>query len=475
MSRKLTSPAAQLLRNSRLFSLPPPVPGPGNGLGTSAEFTSSSETSTQPFPTRQAIATPTSSLHRGDWGLKRPLPLRETTRSTAPTMRVYEVDTINLFTDFESAGDHVRTLEKWQEMNIPLSIRPYRNTASNRESPAESAFLERIDNTQLDGEQTRGQSKWKYRGPWVSGMTEGQFRAFLETKVRNSKGDFRARLKAHLTQKALDEARRVAREEGVEKLPTLETFKLSEEEFEDAIRALREDTALSSELSRLIRDFFDLPGVHDDSLFEASYSATPHTNNIINQHSDRSAENGPPSTHPSAGLSYLRSSAFLQNHPILGPQEKREPIEARLLVAQTVNNVKMQPKAGVGGVVSELRTVRSALKSSDNFARLKYDEYGGHKVWVSPERAYINSSGHVQLAVEPAVEEDVRIKQGSLKSREELEAKPAPKVQELDTRPSAFDGADGTAAGEQSAQLFALIKERTSGEQSRAPRRGVDQ
>lgn len=65
-----TAPTAQLLRSSRLFSLPPPLPRPKqeDRRGTGVE---TSDTAITPYPTYQIITTPGSSRSRGDWGLKR--------------------------------------------------------------------------------------------------------------------------------------------------------------------------------------------------------------------------------------------------------------------------------------------------------------------------------------------------------------------------------------------------------------------
>src|SRR5947207_4919817 len=105
------SPAANLLRKSRLFALPPSLSPPVQPP-TSSQV-SESDTATLPYPIRAAIETPRSSLARGDWGLKRPLPSKSTTTSSSsPVVRVNYLDTFEHITDFESAADHTVTLEK---------------------------------------------------------------------------------------------------------------------------------------------------------------------------------------------------------------------------------------------------------------------------------------------------------------------------------------------------------------------------
>src|SRR5689334_15181708 len=110
LRRQSLSPTANLLRNSRLFSIPNPLPRPPasvqfrDGAGVIKE----SETATRPFPTHQAIATTPKSAARGDWGLKRPLPVRSRLlQSGDPVVRVNALDTIEHITDFDSATDHV--------------------------------------------------------------------------------------------------------------------------------------------------------------------------------------------------------------------------------------------------------------------------------------------------------------------------------------------------------------------------------
>jgi len=121
LSRQSISPTANLLRNSRLFSLPNPLPRPPVSETYGAGISKASDTATLPYPTHQAIATTKSSLARGDWGLKRPIPSRShLVQVSDPVLRVTQLDTIEHVTDFESAADHVRTRQKWEEMGVPM-------------------------------------------------------------------------------------------------------------------------------------------------------------------------------------------------------------------------------------------------------------------------------------------------------------------------------------------------------------------
>src|ERR1700710_1203320 len=120
MASRGVSPGGALLRASRIFSIPPPLPRPASDLSSIAIF--NSETATLPHPIHLTITTPQTSLARGDWGFKRPLPLRSTTRTSTPLIRVHSIDTYEHITEFGSASDHAINLQKWQEMGVPLTI-----------------------------------------------------------------------------------------------------------------------------------------------------------------------------------------------------------------------------------------------------------------------------------------------------------------------------------------------------------------
>src|SRR5262249_42873165 len=113
MTAARLSPAATLLRNSKLFALPAALSLPA--VEPSSEPLARSDSATTPYPTRAALETPSHSLNRGDWGLKRSLPVKTTTKSGTPTIRIRRgIDTPEHVADFESAADHVITLRKYQ-------------------------------------------------------------------------------------------------------------------------------------------------------------------------------------------------------------------------------------------------------------------------------------------------------------------------------------------------------------------------
>jgi hypothetical protein len=227
MTAARLSPTASLLRNSKLFTLPPSVSLPP--VRPSAEAEAYSDSATTHYPTRAAIETPRSSLHAGDWGLKRALPLKSTTRTSTPTIRLPgHIDSESHVTDFESAADHVVTLKKWQNIDpylvyksTPNSARDWRiegvfkpNLDNTTETRIDSSRLpETISNTvpahlqeslqqfwsdQKAEAESRGvdstsydqpaprtntalrHARWKYTGPWLAGMTNSEFNMLLK-------------------------------------------------------------------------------------------------------------------------------------------------------------------------------------------------------------------------------------------------------------------------------------------------------
>ena len=152
LSRQSLSPTSHLLRNSRLFSLPNPLPRPPVSESFGAGITKASDTATLPYPTHQAIATTKASLARGDWGLKRAIPSRSHIVQTSdPVLRVTQLDTIEHVTDFDSAADHVRTRQKWEEMGVPMMKgMSYMRDQEWGNTPPPGAFEVRDDTTSYD-------------------------------------------------------------------------------------------------------------------------------------------------------------------------------------------------------------------------------------------------------------------------------------------------------------------------------------
>ena len=375
MSMRRLSPTANLFRTSRLFSLPPPLPRPTSDLTASANY--ESDTATLPYPTHAAIETTESSLGRGDWGLKRPLPLKSTTRTSTPTIHIDNVDSIDHITDFSSAADHVMTLRKWQELGTPLSMaeeKPRKASAQQEHYPR-SVFEPTHDNTYQD-DSDPSKHRWKYRGPWLAGKTEGEFRRYLGKDVKRRRLDFKRFLRERLAEEEAIALRREATESG-EDLKVPDPVAVSEEDVEVYARRLRND---EHKLHKLVEEYLDLP--RDRGFATTSYD-----------------KKGPPTTHPSAGLSYLRTGSHTFNHPSLGPQEEPAPVQARVVRPQTTAANIKHDKAliGVGGVVAE-DDRHSFTRDSTGITGYNPDIPGGAKVYIRiPTKATVDSRGRFDV------------------------------------------------------------------------------
>ena len=173
---RLSSPSANLLRNSRLFALPQPLaPSVTNASSTPINH---SDTATTPYPTHAAIETYRESRNKGDWGLKRPLPLKSTAGRDASFIRIKDgIDTREHITNFEQAGDHVWTLRKFQALNIPVLFEATTRHLTLGED--RTPFEERFINTAGPDELREGAKRWRMKGPWIAGMSNADFENWL--------------------------------------------------------------------------------------------------------------------------------------------------------------------------------------------------------------------------------------------------------------------------------------------------------
>ena len=186
----------------------------------------------------------------------------------------------------------------------------------------------------------------------------------------------------------------------------------SDQELDNEEKRLRDNhlqDKLSSELSQLLTEFLDLP-----ALGQHGYNPAQ-TDGLRSAVSDMQ-DTAPPTTHPSAGLSHLRTNAIMDNHPIYGPQIHRAPVEARVLEARdrAVGRQHHEARLGVGGFVAKdpiTSTGPGQKGSADEMAyRLDPDLEGGNKMWVHPEYATVNDKGRVELVVGRADREPIAIK-----------------------------------------------------------------
>lgn len=457
MSKSLNSPTARLLQSSRLFSLPRPLPQPQLETPTSTGVYRASDSATTPYPTYQAIATPASSHYRGDWGLKRPLPSRSTKSSTAH-IRVKAQDNFAHITDFESAANHTQTEAKWRQMGVPMMIKEQRQTYSN-EKTRRSVYDENVDNTDPEAVLTRGRSnvgqentrggaiepaqwrRWKYDSPWIAGMQPGEFEIYVNSRLESRRGEFRDFMIKRLVRQRIQDAERRLRDLGQRRSISLsqrnEILQDVMANYETEEKRLRDEHAqqnLASELTAAICDFLDLPGVLDAAENQIQ-AKTREMNAFASRFATETA--APPSTHPGAGISHLRTNAIMENHPFWGPQAVGSPVLARVLRPRNnAHGSEHQAKLGVGGIVAndksgdsnksgpgwpgtdplEKEVDHHYLDAERMTSTIDPDLRGGNKIWVHPETATVDDGGAIRLQVSRGDKEAIAV------SRNEVDA-----------------------------------------------------
>ncbi|CAG7925043.1 unnamed protein product [Penicillium olsonii] len=393
MASARLSPTANLLRNSRLFALPKTLKGPQTQA--SSRTVSESDSATLPHPIRAAIATPSSSLARGDWGLKRPLPAKSTSeKSSRPVVRVHALDTYEHVTDFESAADHTMTLEKFQELHMPMSLPSKVNYSTTIVPRHSSPFETDLDNTETsEGLREPGAKQFRHTGPWLAGQTESEFLAYLK-KVAVQKPELLQKLREQLTVKRNAELRKQAQDNGED--IAAEAVTISDAEFESYIKTLRNDPFALGPVVFELLDLASPPAVPSERVGRKYFQPPP-----TNLSSPEYAVSGPPKTHPSAGLSYTRSHALIYNHPKFGPQTHERPVEARILRPKGKFKGRMsRATAGIGGIAVEDLNAMSFVASGAPPGLTYFDATikGGGKYWVTPIRAAMDNQGRLNLA-----------------------------------------------------------------------------
>ncbi len=382
MATARLSPAASLLRNSRLFTIPPPLTPPAS---------LASDTATQPYPTYAAIETPESSWGRGDWGFKRSLPLKSTTKTGTTTIRVKKgIDSIEHITDFESAADHVLTLQKWKELNLPIRF----IKKSNRDDST-SVFEPKLDN--ISSNALSSHRRWRYEGPWLAGQTGWEFDELLK-RVKDRKSEFQRFVRARLDAERHASRRQEAIDGGLD-LNQGEAAGVTDEEFDEHLHYLR---ATHSAFGPLIAEFLDLP----EGPKATTSTASPKDGFSYGRTTlaaEAYKEIGPPRTHPSAGLSYYRSGAHVSNHPTFGPQQHNPPVVARVLRPSIR---RKGADLGIAGFVASNSASSTLLASK---TKQWQPIAGGAKVVARPKAAAIDADGRVVLSAESASQDSQRV------------------------------------------------------------------
>ncbi|RAL11646.1 mitochondrial 37S ribosomal protein bS1m [Aspergillus homomorphus CBS 101889] len=394
MATTRLSPAASLLRNSRLFALPQALTIPQD-----VHASHESNTATAHHPTRAAIITPASSLARGDWGLKRPLPAKSTSaKSQRPIVRIKALDTFEHTTDFESASDHTVTLEKFQDLHLPMSLPAKINYSNNNKVKHVSPFETRLDNTERSaGLDDPAAKKFRHSGPYLADQTEAEFQAYLKT-VRKSKPEIMQKLREHFVAQRTADRRKEAQDSGNHFEDLDKPIRYTEAEFKDYVKSLR---ASPKSLGPVVFEILDIPpppAVPSD-MMKSQYYHSP----ALRLSSEEYATAGPPKTHPSAGLTYTRTQALLYNHPKFGPQTYQRPVQARVLRPKGhFKGRKGKAYASIGGIVVDDINAMAFEESSHGISQFDATIPGGAKYWANPIRASVNIEGRIDLTSERA-------------------------------------------------------------------------
>jgi hypothetical protein len=313
-------------------------------------------------------------------------------------------------------------------MNMPLSTPGVKEDGigyfGNRRTGIKGVFEEDLGAHSNGRTNLATEDRWKFHGPWLAGLTEGEFDEYVRKAIRGRKDEFQKFLRENKALEDTKAAQRKAAERGEEPPTPVNATNITGDELVLYLRELRQDRAV---LFRLIRQFLDLPPAPSpkgflgsveemlDSLGTGSRSKTPTLNSeeFLAKSSSPYAETGPPKTHPSAGLSYLRSRSYMYNHPVYGPQERPPPVEGRIISPKNHFNGNFTPKLGVAGVVtnvpagdafntsnsSKSRYGQIKRETHPGLANIEPEKVGGSKVYVHPHLASIDQSGRINLEV----------------------------------------------------------------------------
>ena len=279
------------------------------------------------------------------------------------------------------------------------------------------------------GKPNQKKPRWKFDGPWLDGMSRGDFNTYLERNLKKRRHEFRQFLRERIIKAKATVLKRNALGDGID-LNLKTPITLSDTEFRSQIVRLRHE---GKTLGSLAWKFLDLPGAAPQLSPESLYSPGPIKTPSSSASNREMPNDGPPTTHPSAGLSYQRLGAHVPNHPIFGPIQKPAPIEGR--VTRYAANTAPSPSTklttiGVGGVVTT--NFASTIFGSDGPEVAKDDDTGGAKVWVHPKWASIDAGGRINLHVEKVAEETLALWEGRIREETMQEKKEQERDRDMD-------------------------------------------
>lgn len=138
---------------------------------------------------------------------------------------------------------------------MPMSLPAKVNYATSIVPRHQSPFEMHVDNTETSkGLGEPGAKQYRHSGPWLAGMTEAEFAAYL-SQVTSKKPELLQKLRERFVAKRTAEARKQAQDNG-EDLETLQPPKVTNEEFQTYIKTLRTDPFA---LGPVIFELLDLP------------------------------------------------------------------------------------------------------------------------------------------------------------------------------------------------------------------------
>ncbi|KAH6634604.1 mitochondrial ribosomal protein MRP51 [Chaetomium sp. MPI-SDFR-AT-0129] len=436
MSSRSVSPGGALLRSSRMFSLPKPIPAIKNEHAAGSLFHST--TSTLPAPTHQVVTTLSAPRRQGDWGLKRPLPLKSTTKTTNPMLRVRAIDSSEHITDYVSAADHGITLRKFQELGLPMTVRracgrEARETSTTgpiltkaSDLPQRSVFEDQYDTTDIPADKRAEtvDNRWRFEGPWLAGMAQGSFIKWLAKEVRPKRAEFRQFLKKKLAHEQHAAAAKYAIDKALPAPEPIDASAITEDQLVDYLRELRNN---NQALYEMVGQFLDLAPLNPPTLVETGMSGNKIMTLKYTEAKSPYADTGPPITHPSAGLSYLRTSMYMANHPVYGPQKEHIAAPARVVRPRRQGR-GMRISIGVAGFIAN--TSIGDMGNARGTSPGMYDTIdpelpGGVKLWVCPTRATMDASGTIAVTVKDSSPEAATVARELLGEADCLSAREA--------------------------------------------------
>lgn len=165
----------------------PPPPSPFAALLRRSKFASYDPAIGQVYTTHDGNA------HRGNWGFKRPLPLRKRNKFIS----IQAVDSPEQQTEWMSRESEARFIQRWEEVAPEPQVRDSWERHYSHSRSMHQGELAKEDengnildpNIQRQGDEEQGKRQWVASGPLVSSMNPRQFARYLD-KLRQQRPEF---------------------------------------------------------------------------------------------------------------------------------------------------------------------------------------------------------------------------------------------------------------------------------------------